>query len=427
MDVCVTSAVLAALINRDVLWTMAVRIAVAFGGVLASVLTARYLSPASRGDYFLVYTLAQTLAQFGNLGLHSSNTYLVAQDNALAGALLANSLWTALIAGGLGSSIVVLLLRTDGAWAVNGLWLTTVLTPAILFYLLGANLLVGLRQIATFNKIQLAGSYLVLLCLTVAAIAGAGPAGFLAASAFGWSLMSGVLLLVLRQGAVSSFRFRPEVFLNGLRFALKAYAAALFAFLVVRGNVFLLNELKSSQQVGYYSVASQVADAMTILPQSVALVLFPMLVIAGGGQFRVTLKNMAAVGVLLAAACITVGVFAEPFVRVVFGENFLPSVPALRWLLPSVFCLGLTSIASQYLAAFGFPISVVLVWLAGVAISLSLGWLLIPLRGEVGAAMATSVAHLCMLVAIFVLCVRHARANGGGFESKAVATVDGAL
>jgi hypothetical protein len=33
-----------------------------------------------------VVTLAQTLAQFGNLGLRSSNTFFVARDRSLAGA-----------------------------------------------------------------------------------------------------------------------------------------------------------------------------------------------------------------------------------------------------------------------------------------------------------------------------------------------------
>ncbi len=158
------------------------------------------------------------------------------------------------------------------------------LAPATLFYLLGVNLLVGLKRIATFNTFQLASNYVVLLCLIGAAIAGAGPSGFLAASALGWTVVSCSLLLALRRGATTSLRFRPDVFREGLRFALKAYAATLCGFLVVRGNVFLLNALQSSEQVGYYSVASQIADVMGILPQSMALVLFPALIVGERGD-----------------------------------------------------------------------------------------------------------------------------------------------
>src|SRR5437763_17124117 len=81
---------LVGLIDRDVISVIAVRLAMVVSGGLSSIVTIRWMTPGQRGAYFLVYTLAQTLAQFGNLGLHSSNTYLVARTRSLGGALLAN-------------------------------------------------------------------------------------------------------------------------------------------------------------------------------------------------------------------------------------------------------------------------------------------------------------------------------------------------
>src|SRR6185295_16698317 len=66
---------LSSLVESSVVATVAVRLLIVAGGFVSSVITARLLSPAGRGEYFLVVTLAQTLAQFGNLGLQSSNTY----------------------------------------------------------------------------------------------------------------------------------------------------------------------------------------------------------------------------------------------------------------------------------------------------------------------------------------------------------------
>jgi O-antigen/teichoic acid export membrane protein len=57
-------------------------------------------------------------------------------------------------------------------------------------------------------------------------------------------------------------------------------------FLVIRGNVFILNALRGPASVGLYSVASQMGDVLGILPQSMALVLFPTLITAGSGRFR---------------------------------------------------------------------------------------------------------------------------------------------
>jgi O-antigen/teichoic acid export membrane protein len=173
--------------------------------------------------------------------------------------------------------------------------------------------------------------------------------------------------------------------------------------------VFLLKALSGSDQLGYYSIASQIVDVIGILPQSIALVLFPTLIAAGANQFRTTLRNLTTVAVLLIVGCAGIGLVAPPFIQFVFGPSFLPAVSVLRWMLPSAFFLGLTSIASQYLAAAGFPISLVAIWIVGAAAAASLGALLIPASGGVGAAIALSITHVSIFSAIAVACVLHAR------------------
>jgi O-antigen/teichoic acid export membrane protein len=401
-----SAAVIPALVDRDAIVTIFVRLTIVAGGLLSSVLTARWLSPSGRGQYFLVVTLAQMLAQFGNLGLQSSNTYLVARDRSLLAPLLVNSFWISVVVGGLGSAAVIML----GFGATGGyIWFAAVLAPATLFYMLGTNLLVGLKRIGAFNMFQLASNYGVLLCLACAAAFGAGPSGFVAASAGGWVVVALVLAVILGRGTTRRLSFDSAVFSDGFRFALKAYVATACGFLVVRSNVFLLSALQGAEQVGYYSVASQIADVMGILPQSMALVLFPTLIMAKEGQFTATLRSMAVVGLLLAAGCGMVALLADPFVRTVFGEKFLQTVPLLRWMLPGVFFLGLTSVLSQYLAASGFPLSLVAVWIGGSVAAAGFGWLLIPGSAGVGAAMALSLSHTLIFFAVLTLSVFHAR------------------
>jgi len=393
-------------VDRHVVTTILVRLAIVAGGLLSSVITARWLSPAGRGEYFLVVTLAQLLAQFGNLGLQSSNTYLVARNRSLTGSLLANSIWVSVVVGGAGSAAVILF----GHGAAGGrIWLAALLAPATLFFMLGTNLLVGLQRIAAFNAFQFASNFGVLLCLIAAAAIGAGPTGFLVASTGGWTLIAAALVRSLARGSERRIGFDAAVFSDGFRFALKAYVATACGFLIVRSNVFLLGSLVGTEQVGYYSVATQVADVIGILPQSIALVLFPTLITAKNGQFRATLKQLAIVGVLLAAGCGVVALAAEPFLRIVFGPRFLATVPILRWMLPSAFFLGLTSVQSQYLAARGFPVSLVGLWIGGSVMAVGLGRVLIPSGSGIGAAMALSATHAVMFAGVLALSVLAAR------------------
>jgi O-antigen/teichoic acid export membrane protein len=397
---------LVAAIDRDIVTTLVVRLAIVAGGLLSSVLTARWLSPSGRGEYFLVVTLAQLLAQFGNLGLQSSNTYLVARNRSLTGSLLANSLWISILVGGLGSAAAILF--SHGATG-GRIWLAAALAPATLFFMLGTNLLVGLKRISAFNAFQFASNFGVLICLGAAAALGAGPTGFLIASSGGWALVSLALVITLARGADRRIGFDTAVFTDGFRYALKAYVATACGFLIVRSNVFLLGGLVGTEQVGYYSVATQIADVIGILPQSIALVLFPTLITAKTGQFRATLRQLAMVGVLLAVGCAVVALFADPFLRLVFGPRFLPAVPILRWMLPSAFFLGLTSVQSQYLAARGFPSSLVSLWVGGGVAAVVFGRVLIPSGSGVGAAIALSATHAAMFAGVFALSLLTAR------------------
>ena len=397
-------------IGGPVVATVAARLLIVAGGLVSSVLTARWLSPSGRGEYFLIVTLAQTLAQFGNFGLQSSNTYFVARDRSLRGPLLANSIWIAVGVGGVGSLIVILALEMMGAASGGGrLWFAALLAPATLFFMFGTNLLVGLKRIGTYNKFQLGSNYGVLLCLVVAAALGAGPRGFVAASTLGWTAVSVALVVALRRGSSASLGFNRPVFREGFRYSLNAYIVTLCGFLVLRSNVFILSALRGPEQVGYYSIASQIADIMGILPQSMALVLFPTLITTEEGRLRTTLRHMMIVGMLLAAGCGIVGILAEPFVRAVFGQKFLAAVPLLRWMLPGVFFVGLTSVVSQYLAASGFPASLVAVWMAGSAAAAGLGWVLIPGSSGAGAAIAVSLTHAGIFIAVLGLSVAHSR------------------
>jgi len=155
--------------------------------------------------------------------------------------------------------------------------------------------------------------------------------------------------------------------------------------------------------VGYYSVATQFADMLAILPQSTALVLFPHLVGERRGRFDRTIWSLSAMAVLLGTGCIAVAWLAEPLITIAFGGRFLPAATVLRCLLPGVFFLGLTGVASQYLAAIGFPRALVLIWFAGFAAAVTTSWLLIPRFAGTGAALALSLTHGLVLTLILGL------------------------
>lgn len=383
--------------------TLAVRLARIGFGLVTSILTARFLGPAGRGDYTLAITLAALVVQFANFGLQSSNTYLAAKDRKLYAGLVSNSLGAAALAIPLSAIAVLVESLSDsrtGVW----LWWAAALAPASLFMLLGTNLLVGMGRILLFNLFEFGAAVLAVPLIVLAGLLGGGVGGILLASVATAWIVSSLLLVVLMQGHVR-IRLDLSVFRKGLRFAAKAYVSALLAFLLLRANVFLLERLAGPAVLGQYSIAAQAADVLAVLPASVALVLFPKLVTEQARRWPMMLRSAKTTGLLMLAICIAAAAAAPPFIVVAFGPAFRPAVPMLLFLLPGIVLLAITTILSQYLAARGFPLTLAGAWVVALVIGILASSILIPNLGGVGASIGLSLAYSVLFVLIVILTI----------------------
>lgn len=383
--------------------TVVVRISRIALGLITSILTARFLGPGGRGDYTLAVTLATLVVQFGNFGLPSSNTYLVAKERGLYGGLVSNSVATAALSIPL-SAITVWVAFSLDIRAGNWLWWAAALAPPSLFILLGTNLLVGMGRIALFNAFEFTSSVIVVPLIVIAGLLGGGVGGILFAGVTAAWMTAIVLLVVLLRGH-ARIRFDPAVFRAGLIFAAKAYVLTLLSFLLLRANVFLLERFAGSAELGQYSIASQIADVLIVLPASVALVLFPKLVADPDRRWSMLLRSTRTTAALIVVFSIVAAAVASPFIGVAFGPAFLAAVPMLLFLLPGIVLLAVTTILSQYLAARGFPLTLAGAWAIALLIGIVASWILIPSAGGVGASMGLSIAYAVLFVLVSILTI----------------------
>lgn len=401
-------------LERGVAVTIGTRIIQITCGFAGTIVTARFLGPAERGEYFFVVTTALVVVQFANLGLQSTNTYRVAREPGLFAALVANSIWTSVVLGVGGALVAVLVLRETTLFQVPApslLWLIVPLAPAMLLFMLGTNLLVGAQKILTFNVFETFGNIAAVVALVIAGALSATAGALLGATSSAWVATGGVLTLFLVRTSSTALRPRLDVLVSGLRYSLKAYAITLFGYLVLRGNVFLLQHFYGARELGYYSIAAQAGDALAILPTSVALVLFPRLVGDARGRWSAAVRSAVVVASILVVVCAVSAALATPFVKVAFGARYAPAADVLRIMLPGVFAIGTATIVSQYLAAVGMPRAMVTVWGAAVVLVFGLGRLLIPSHAGAGAAAALSATYGVVLVLLSGLAWRHRGAH----------------
>ena len=394
---------------RKVAETFATRILLIGIGLVTSVIVARILGPEGRGLYAVAATIGAIGVQFGNLGLHASNTYSVARDRSLLPALVGNSLLIGFVFGGLGAAL---------AWVVFHLWpriaplqgLLLILglswIPLGLTYMLFQNLLLGIQDIRAYNKIELMSNILSVLLIGLLIVVRIVTVETV--------FCVGLIVLIISLGWILR-RIRPNItglpmpsfalFTDNIRYGLKAYLAAFFAFLVLRIDMLMVQYMLGAEQTGYYSIAVTMADMVYMLPVVIGTIVFPKLSAMAHNRdkwkFTRTLVSWAAI---LMGFFVIIAIFlAGWFIRVLYGVAFIPAAPAFIWLMPGIFFLSIQVVAVQFLNSIGFPKVVVLVWGFSCLLNIVLNLWAIPKYGIIGASIVSSFSYL--IVFIFVMLI----------------------
>ena len=391
---------------RKVAETYATQVVVIGLGLITSITVARTLGPQGRGLYAVAMAMGVSGVQLGNLGLHASNTYYLAQKRSLLPTLVGNSLAVSCGLGGLIAAISWLVFQTAPRLApvpapLLGLGLAWI--PVGLAFLLMENLLIGLQEVRSFNKVELLNRVLSLSLIGVVILSGrTTPDLVFAAALLSVSLSLGWTYSLLKRFA----RFRPQLSFSLLgahvRLGIKAYFICLFGFLLFRIDLLMVKYFLGAEQAGYYSIASTMADYILMLPGVIGLILFPRLsAVADRGEKlrrakKVALGTALALIPILSLAAIT----ARPIVWILFGKAFLPAVSPFLWLIPGIFTMGMEIALVQFLNSVGYPPVVVWVWFCSTSLNIGLNLWAIPRFGISGASVVSSISYSLVLFAV---------------------------
>lgn len=392
---------------KDAVLTVGVRATIVVAGLATTVTTARWLGPAGRGDYFFVIAFSALASQAVHLGLHASNAYYVAQDPARFSRLAANSYWLSIALGlvSAGVGIAWSVLRGVGDHALFVLLWSLVLTPTTLATLYVSNLFVGAGRIAEYNLVQLVVALLPFVLICATAVVSVTPFAFLGAAAVA-SVLSHAFIARTALSGASSLAFDWPLFRQGYRYAIKAYATNALCALTLKAPALMFASRSTSVELGYFSVASQVFDTVSVVPASIAAIVFPSLMKLEAERWREARRYMWMLMALVAIASIAFACIADWFVGLAFGARFEGSVRPIELILPAAVFVSGTSILSQFLATHGMPWSTAIAWLAGAGISLAVGPVFIAGRGAMGAALTLTMASAIAWCVLFLVSSR---------------------
>jgi O-antigen/teichoic acid export membrane protein len=376
-------------------------------GLGNSLVLSRYLGVEGFGQFNYVLAFYYFFLTLNDFGINTIVVREISRDRdrgaALVGAMLVFKAAFALLLL-LGASLVVWMMQLP-ADLRNALWLYGLVLPALALQLPTVIFQVELRAgypalIATVNR-----------CLGFSLVLGA--------VVFGGSLLSVVAALVASEfvtlGLLSylarawvrpAWQWAPSIWGEILRSSLPLGLAGLCSALINRVDFIMLERMTDLHQLGLYAAAYKVTNLLETFPLILMGTIYPLMSRWAKDEpdrlkrlYWRSMLLLAVTGIPI-GAIVTMG--APWIVQLVFGVEFLATVPALRVLVWSTVALYLAIASGNLLISLGRERVNLLLNLCGAVLNVSLNFWLIPAWGFVGAAWATTITFLFVLVGVTV-------------------------
>src|SRR5215510_9802777 len=193
-----------------------------------------------------------------------------------------------------------------------------------------------------------------------------------------------------------------------MRYGIKFHISILAGALIFRADLLVVNHYRGTAEAGVYSVASQMATMLMLLPSVIATLLFPRVTAEQDKLGETTCLVTRHTAFVMFLCCLA----AIPFsflLPIVYGPAFYESTFQLLILIPGVYLVGLQSVLVQHFNAMGLPRSIPLFWLITLAVNVVLVFGLVPAMGARGAAVASTISYTL----IFVLVATQFRLSTG--------------
>ncbi len=395
----------------QVAWTFIARILMTINSLAAGIIVARWLGTERLGQLAVINVAVGTIVQLSSAGLPSANTYFIAQERRYLAPAAINSLLFALIVGGLLAFGLTSLAAWRPGWfgfiPPRLIGIAAISIPFQLVTLIGLNIFLALGRIERFSLLDLAGQSFGLINAIIALLILNAGLWTLVCLNTGASIVISVLIaaFVATYGAKlkNTVAWRSDLRLLGrmMRYGIKFHISILAGALIFRADLLVVNHFRGAAEAGVYSVSSQVAMMLMLLPAVIATLLFPRVTAKQDVNGEMTCVVTRHTAPLMLFCCMAAAPLSF-LLPVFYGPAFSDVSVQLLILLPGVYLIGLESVLVQHFNAAGLPRTIPVFWLVTLLINMVLVFALVPRFGARGAAVASTISYalISCLVAV---------------------------
>jgi len=402
---------------KNTSWLFAEKILRMVVGLLVGIWVARYLGPDKFGLLSFAHSFVGLFTIFATLGLDEVVVRELVKDESRRDSLVGTTFWLKLF----GAFLVLLVL----AFAIN-FTSNDVDTHILVFIIASATIFQSFNIVDFYFQSKILGKFVAyanfisLFISTIVKIALILSHASLLAFAWvvlfdSFVLACGFIYFFLKH---STFRIKYLIFHKSTAIdLLKDSWPLIFSggVLMIQARIdqVMIKEMLGSLEVGYYSVAMRLIEAVAFIPMLLKSSLYPSIQsakIQSKALYQDRLLNFYRLNFLFfLVLAIPIFIFAEPIIVLLFGIEYQPAGVLLALLSIRLFFANMGVARGTYILTENLMKFSMFTMILGTIVNIYLNYVLIPNYGARGAIVATIVSFFTTiyLVDIFYSKTRH--------------------
>jgi len=405
----------------DIFSTFVAQILVFLFGLFVSVIIARQLGPEGKGLYSLVVFLPSFLVYFTSLSIGQSAIYYIGKKKYLPveiyGSTVILGFLISLFCFAFGGLALLLHNIAFPGVALRYLVFSLFLAPCQLFFGYLGYLLLGFQEIKRYNFFSFLQAFLFFLAvLTLFALSSINIINLIMVEVSAYiAVLFLILSAVIRKTGSVKLIFNSSYAKDAIVFGSKIYASNVLSFVNYRLNILLINFFLNPVQVGLWSVATAISEKLYFFSDAIGTVLFPKAASNSDSSnvnafIPVVFRSVMLITFIFVLALFFAG---NLVINILYSDKFATATKPFQILLVGAFSLAGFKVLESDFKGRGKPELVTIIIGISAFINVTLSLLLIPERGIVGAAWASTISYV---VAMAIGMLFYVRASGNSLK-----------
>lgn len=358
---------------------------------------ARYLGAIGYGKYSFVFAFLSFFGIITDLGINTIITRDIARDKSLTEKIVGNASTLKLFLSIIAIAFAMILIRAMG-YPEDTKAYVDVLTLTLAFGAFGGvySSVFQANQKIEYGVIASLVDRILSAALIIGIIFSKGTLFQIIIVSTLSKLISLILsYLYSRRFIIPRLEFDYSVCKYLLKESWPLAFTGIFVLIYMRIDQIMISIMIGDEAVGYYSAAVNLIEALGMIPVAFMISIFPFLAMSFGKEehtkiYELSFKYM---NILIIPIAFGTTLLARSIIWFFYGNNFLPSAPALQVLIWSEIFVFVGIVYSNVLVSIGAQKIFFAFTGISALINIFLNLLLIPVYGIVGAGITTVIAY----------------------------------